>query len=215
MRRRPSIATLLAVGSFIAAAPGAQAAPRPQITRVTVATAKQQIVCTVTSTGLFNEQVVNTVESGLPAVVELVYRVVDARDRSLGRGLYTLEIRCDVWNDAYALVRDDTSYSYPSFETVSAAVEQLERVPVMPASALGGATEISVVFAIAVYPLRGKEQENIVGWVQEQVGGQSSRTWREQILNIDDLIQRLFSQDVGERSEWFRSPVYRPSGARE
>jgi hypothetical protein len=204
-----SLVAVAAVALLVVVATEARAAPRPRITRVDVSATGDHVVCTIVSDGLFSEQVVNTVESGLPAVVELVYRVVDARDRSLVRGLYTLEIRCDVWNDVYALVRDDTSYGYTSFEAVSAAVERLEDVPVMPLSALDEAAEVSVLFAIAVYPLRGKEQENIVGWVQEQVGGQSSRTWREQVLNIDDLIQRLFSDDVQQRSDWFRSPSYR------
>jgi len=213
MRGRPS-RPIVAVVLLVAAAAEVRAAPRPRITRVDVSSTRDHVVCTITSDELFNQQVVNTVKSGLPAVVELVYRVVDARDRSLVRGLYTVEIRCDVWNDVYALVRDDTSYSYPSFETVSAAVERLERVPVMPLSALDHGADISVLVAIAVYPLRGKEQEDIVGWVEEQVGGQSSRTWREQVLNIDDLIQRLFSEDVEQRSDWFRSPSYRPPGGR-
>ncbi|MCI0452047.1 MAG: DUF4390 domain-containing protein [Candidatus Latescibacteria bacterium] len=213
MRGRPSLPIVVAAVLVVAAAE-ARAAPRPRVTRVDVSSTRDHVVCTITSDELFSEQVVNTVKSGLPAVVELVYRVVDARDRSLVRGLYTVEIRCDVWTDVYALVRDDTSYSYPSFETVSAAVERLEQVPVLPLSALDEGTEISILFAIAVYPLRGKEQENIVGWVEEQVGGQSSRTWREQVLNIDDLIQRLFSDDVQQRSDWFRSPSYRPPGGR-
>jgi hypothetical protein len=208
MRRRSPIAIVAAVAWLVAASPGARAAERPRIERVDVAVHGDAIVCTITSSGLFNEQVVNTVESGLPAVVELLYRVVDSRDHALRRGVYTFEVRCDVWNNVYALVSDDTSYTYPSFALASAAVERLERVPVMPVSTLHGVTEISMVFAIAVYPLRGKEQEDIVGWVQEQVGGQSSRTWREQVLNIDDLIQGLFSQDVGRRSDWFRSPPF-------
>lgn len=208
MQRPLSIALVAVVAWLSAAATEARAATRPRITRVDVTTANHQIVCTIVSTGLFTDQVVNTVESGLPAVVELLYRVVDSRDHALRRGLYTMEIRCDVWNDVYALARDDTSYTYPSFALVSAAVEQLQRVPVMPLSALSDATSISVEWSIAVYPLRGKEQEDIVGWVEEQVGGQSSRTWREQVLNIDDLIQRLQSRDAGRRSEWFRSPVY-------
>ena len=211
MRPHPSRPVVVAALLVVAAAE-ARAAPRPRITRVDVSSTREQVVCTITSEELFNEQVVNTVKSGLPAVVELVYRVVDARERSLVRGLYTIEIRCDVWNDVYALVRDDTSYTYPSFETVSAAVERLERVPVLPLSALDRGAEISVLVAIAVYPLRGKEQEDIVGWVEEQVGGQSSRTWREQVLNIDDLIQRLFSDDVQQRSDWFRSPSFQPPG---
>jgi hypothetical protein len=183
--------------------------------RVDVTTAGNEVVCTIVSSGLFSEQVVNTVESGLPAVVELLYRVVDARDHALRRGLYTMEIRCDVWNDVYSLARDDTSYTYASFALVAAAVEQLQRVRVMPVSALRGVTSIAVECNIAVYPLRGKEQREIVGWVEEQVGGQSSRTWREQVLNIDDLIQRLQSRDSGRRSDWLRSAVYTlPSGAR-
>lgn len=208
MRRPLSIAMVATVAWLSAAATETRAATRPQITRVDITTAGNQVVCTIISTGLFTEQVVNTVESGLPAVVELLYRVVDARDHSLRRGLYTMEIRCDVWNDVYTLARDDTSYAYPSFVLVSAAVEQLQHVPVMPLAALKGAGSIAVEWSIAVYPLRGKEQEDIVGWVQEQVGGQSSRTWREQVLNIDDLIQRLQSRDAGRRSDWFRSPVY-------
>ncbi|MDH4036033.1 MAG: hypothetical protein OEX18_13910 [Candidatus Krumholzibacteria bacterium] len=215
MRRPLMITAVAAVAWLAAAATEARAAARPQITRVDVTTMNSELVCTIISTGLFTEQVVNTVESGLPAVVELLYRVVDSRDHSLRRGLYSMEIRCDVWNNVYALVRDDTSYTYASFALVSAAVERLEQVPVMPLSALDDATDISVEWAIAVYPLRGKEQESIVGWVQEQVGGQSSRTWREQVLNIDDLIRRLSSKDTGRRSAWFRSPSYRPPVEKE
>jgi hypothetical protein len=210
MRPPLPITVMAAFTWLVAVAPESRAAARPEITRVEITAAGSEIVCTIVSSGLFTEEVVNTVESGLPAVVELLYRVVDARDRQLRRGLYTLEIRCDVWNGVYALERDDTSYTYASFELVSAAVERLERVPVMSIASLKSPTTVSVELAIAVYPLRGKEQEEIVGWVQEQVGGQSSRTWREQVLNIDDLIQRLLSRDAGRRSDWFRSPAYRP-----
>jgi len=194
----------------------ARAAERPAITRASVYVSGDVIAGDLDCADLFSEEVVGTVESGLPAVVELLYQIVDRKGKRVRGGLYTLELRYDVWDDIYTLDRGDTVRSFDSFGAMGAAVERLRGVPVAPLADVASDGEYAVEFAIAVHPLRGSEETEMVGWVDEQVAGSASRGWRERLLNVNDLITRFFShdKDTTSRSEWHRTAYFSPSNLR-
>jgi len=194
----------------------ARAAERPAITRAAVYVAGEVLVGDLDCADVFSEEVVGTVESGLPAVVEVLYELVGPGGKRMRRGLHSIELRYDVWDDVYSLDRGDTVLSFDSFVGMSSAVEHLRGVAVVPLRDLEGEAEYTVAFAIAVHPLRGSEEEEIAGWVDEQVAGSSSRSWRERLLNVNDLIARFFShdKDTTSRSEWLHTASFRPSRLR-
>jgi len=167
----------------------------------------------IKSTGLFSERIAGTIQSGLPAVVEFFYSL-EVRDRgSVQRGVVSYELTYDVWDDYYTVQGSDTVRTYPTYETMTQAVQNLRRIALVPLHALNANGEYSFRLGVAVNPLRGTDRKKIAGWVGENVRGEnvSGDTWREQVLNLNDLIQHFFSKrEDTSRSEWFRTEFFTP-----
>jgi len=216
LRNHAGRIVLLAIAAIGAIATGIHAGERPAITDAELYVNGEHVQGRLSCRNLFSEQVTGTVQSGLPAVVELLYELLDHRGKRVHHGLHAWEITYDVWGDVYTVNQGDTALSFTTFEQMSAAVENLRGVSVAPLNALDGQAEYAVTFAIAIYPLRGTEEAQIVGWVDEQVGGGANRSWRERVLDIGDLVHRLFSRDrdTSAQSEWFQTPAFQPASLR-
>lgn len=191
----------------------ALAGERPAIGSVRIYVDHSRIVTDLDCSHLFSEQVIGTVESGLPAVVELLYRLTDEDDEDVHRGVHAFRLRYDVWDDVYSLERGDTATEFESFSALRGAVERLRRVPIVPLGEVRPGGVYAIEFSIAVHPLRGGEQKKIVGWVDETVRAESEGSWRENLLNVNDLIHRFFSRDrdTSNRSEWYQSILFTPA----
>lgn len=211
--RRHRVAIVALVACAMLAPAFARAGNRPAIANARVYVAQSRIVTDLECAHLFSEQIVGTVESGLPAVVELAYRLLDKDRDDIRRGLHTFRLRYDVWDDEYSLERGDSTVVFPSFAALRGAVEKLRRVPIVNVHDIEAGGVYSIELSIAVHALRGGEQREIVGWVDDTVRGSSDGSWREQLLNVNGLIHRFFSRDQGpaNQSEWFQSIMFTPA----
>jgi hypothetical protein len=171
-----------------------------------------QVVSDLRCGGLFSEQIAGTVKSGLPAVVELLYSLATRKDENIKRGIHSYELRYDVWEDVYTVKGPDSVTSYDTFEKMGGAIEALRRVSIVPLRHIDASSEYSLQLSVAVHPLRGTEQRKIEGWVSETVRGRTGGTWREQVLNLNELVHRFFSREKGtsNRSEWYRTEFFSP-----
>lgn len=214
--RRTFFAAAVFAALAVVAGPTAYAAGtggRPAITGATVFIANDKVVSTVTTRGLFSEEIVGTVQSGLPAVVELLYSIVGRDDKTLAAGLHTIELRYDVWENMYFVERVDTTSRFSSFTAMASTVQTLRRVTIVPLSALRPNTEYAIRLSVAIHPLQGRGQEEIAGWVGENVRSGSEGSLREQVLNLNDLIEHFFARDKSpaNRSEWYRTEFFNPT----
>jgi hypothetical protein len=191
----------------------AWAGERPAIASARVYVEHSRIVTDLDCARLFSEQIIGTVESGLPAVVELLYKLTDDEDKDVRRGVHTYRLHYDVWDDVYALERGGASETFSSFIELRSAVERMRAVPIVPVDDIEPGGVYAIELSIAVHPLRGGEQKRIVGWVDENVRGTSDGSWHEQLLNVNGLIHRFFSRDRDDsnRSEWFRTIMFTPA----
>jgi hypothetical protein len=191
---------------------GLAAGERPEVSGADVYVAGGIIMSDLRCGGLFSEEIIGTVQSGLPAVVELLYVVTNRDDKTVKRGIHSYELYYDVWEDVYSIGRSDSSSCYSSFEAMSGAVEALRGVSIIRLQRLDTGAEYSISFSIAVHPLRGTEREKLEGWVGDTVGGRESGAWHEQVLNLNELIKRFFSRgkETSKRSEWFRTGFFSP-----
>jgi len=189
-----------------------QSNDRPFIVEARVFRTNGTIVGDITCGGLFSDQVVGTVESGLPAVVELLYTLKSGKGRIVDRGLHVLELRHDIWENTYLLTKEDTTLFFRSFEGMGLAVEHLQMISLIPIQDVDPTVEYSIEFLVAVHPLRGREQERIAGWVGENVRGDDGGSSRSQMLNLNDLIEHFFAREksVANRSDWYRTTVFTP-----
>jgi hypothetical protein len=145
-------------------------------------------------------------------VVELAYRLSHQGEGDVGRGVFVLRLHYDVWDDVYSLERGDTTRTFDSFATLRRAVEQLRRVPIVAVDRLQPAGVYRITLSVAVHPLRGGAEREIVGWVDDTVRN-SEGAWHEQLLNVNGLIHRFFARDRSDdnRSEWFESILFTPA----
>lgn len=191
-------------------ASGAAAEERPYVSGVTVYVADERLVCDVNCGGLFSEQIAGTVKSGLPAVVELLFSVEESGGKSVANGLYSYELRYDVWDDVYSIRVGESVESFDTFDGLREAIENIEAAPLIPVDQIDGARAHTVHVTVAVHPLSGSDHRRIAGFVEETVGARSHDSWREQVLNINDLIGWFFARDQGttNRSDVFETPAF-------
>lgn len=200
------------LAALVSAKPGLAAKDRPHISNVSVYVLGGHIVSDLRSDRLFSSEIVGTVQSGLPAVVELLFSLTSRENETVKRGVYSYELQYDVWDDIYTIVGLDSTTSFRTFAKMGGAIERLRRVRIVPLKGVDPAAEYSVHFSIAVHPLRGTEKSRIEGWVGETVRGQQGETWHEQVLNLNDLVRRFFSREdePSNRSDWYRTEFFSP-----
>jgi hypothetical protein len=162
--------------------------------------------------GLFPERIAGTVQSGLPAIVELFYSLETPDNKSIRRGMRSYKLHYDVWDDLYSVAGPDTVVLHPSFESLSQAVQHFRSIRLFPIDVMAGEKRYTLRLGIAVNPLQGSDRRKMSGWLDSNVRGGTDQSWKEQMLNLNDLIQHFFShrQDGSYQSEWYRTDFFNP-----
>jgi hypothetical protein len=183
---------------------------RPAIVDAQIYVAEGRLMSDITAENLFSDRIVGTVQSGLPAVVELLFKLTRGKNTMVNQGLIAYELHYDVWDDRYMITDVERTRIFPTFDDMSAAIHSLNRISIGLVRMLEPQNEYTVEFGLAVHPLRSKDKQEIQGWVSENVRG-SQGGQREQILNLNELIERFFARnkDNVTRSEWFRTRRFR------
>jgi hypothetical protein len=190
----------------------AAATERPMITGAEVYVSGDLIVCDVRCDGLLSERIAGTVQSGLPAVIELLYNLEGRDGKAVLNGIHSYELLYDVWDDIYSIRSGDSTLIFEDFDAMGRSIERLQRLPIVSVEAADTSREYSVSLIVAVHPLRGSETHRVEGLVSDAVGARAHDSWREQVLNINDLIRRFFSRDKGtsNRSDVYRTQYFAP-----
>jgi hypothetical protein len=213
LKRALFILCVLLVCSRAGSAQAREAESALAVLAVHLYISNEMVTSDIKSTGLFSEQIAGTIQSGLPAVVEFFYSL-EAHDRgSIRRGVLTFELIYDVWDDYYSVKGTDTTHTYTTYDAMTRAVQNLRCVALVPLHKLNAEGEYFFRLAVTVNPLRGSDRKKIAGWVGENVRGGSAgnESWREQVLNLNDLIQHFFTKRKDtNRSEWFRTEFFKP-----
>jgi hypothetical protein len=186
---------------------------RLAIVRLNLEVEDGQLMGNVTSEGIFSERIVGTIQSGLPAVVEFFYHLMESSGSPVEDGMHSYSLEYDVWEDIYFLSTKDSTVSLPSLEAMRSMVEHTMGIPLFPAGKMLPQRTYFVQMRVAVNPLKGTDGNEMTGWVMQNVQGQGS-SWREQVLNVNDLIEHFFSKDEGSptMSDWFKSAAISPDG---
>jgi hypothetical protein len=206
---------IMAAGLLLATFPASARAPsaeRPVIKDVRIYTDGRMLLCDVSSDGMLSDRITGTVRSGLPAVVELFYHLKSKGRGVSFEGIHSWSLRYDVWEDIYSVSDGDTTVTIESIESMERMIGHLKGISLAPFSRIAAGKTFTVRFCIAVNPFSGTEGRQAEGWIEENAGVRQESTWREQVLNINDLISHFFSRDrdASSRSEWFETDPVTP-----
>jgi len=185
---------------------------QPAVTDAEVYRARGLILSDLHCTRMISEHMAGTVQSGLPAVIELRYTLRDENDKSIAGGLNAYELQYDVWDDIYTVDHGDTTVSLRSFDDLGRFVRNLKRIAIVPLEDLNATMTYSIHFSISVHALRSAQRDRIVGWVDDTVRNEAGESLHEQMLNVNGLIHRFFKRDGSKPKQlWYTSPSFRPS----
>ncbi len=186
---------------------------RPSIVDARIYSENGEIVCDLKSRGLFSEKITGTIRSGLPAVVELFFHLLETGGGSVAGGVVSWSLEYDVWDDRYAVTSGDSTALFTGLESMRAMIENLNGIPLVPLGRTEPGGSYRLRMSISVNPLKGTGAKEIEGWVDRNVRGGTEDSRREQVLSVNDLISYFFSRgkDRPNRSEWFISQPFTPS----
>jgi len=189
---------------------------RPAIVRVEIYINSEKLSCDVTSKGLFSEKIIGTVQSGLPAVIELFYQMMAGSEGTVLRGVHSYSLGYDVWDDVYSISAEDSVEHFTTLDAMRLAIENLRNVPIVPMNEIAAELEYSISMSLAVSPLQGSDKRKIEGWVSDNMRSDQDKTRREQVLNLNDLINHFFTREdiPANRSEWFETLIFTPAELR-
>jgi len=185
---------------------------RPAIARLRLSIDRGYVAGDVTTTGLFSERVVGTVQSGLPAVVDLFCILSAPGGGTVREEVLSFTLGYDVWEDTYSIKGPDTTLTFPTFAGMRSAIEHVRGVRLVPSGGLDPGRSYRLKVSVAISPLRGADRDKIAGWVSENMRSSEDGARREQVLDLNDLISHFFSRERGDvnRSGWYESAFFKP-----
>ncbi len=188
---------------------------QPSVSNVKIYRHQNAVVSDVQCEGIFTEEIVGTVQSGLPVLIELLYAAVADEGNQVYNGVHTFELQYNVWDDAYRVTLNDSTLALASFDAMTSLVNRMYRLPIVSLGNLQSGRDYRIRFAVQVNPLQSAGRKRIVGVVDDNVRRQSN--WREQVLNVNQLITRFFSRDTEskDRSGWYETSSFNPAALRE
>ncbi len=202
----------LALAAWLLVAVAAYAGEeRPTIVEVELHIDDGYLEADITARGLFSERITGTVQSGLPAVVEFFYHLMEPGGSPVEGGVRSYSLKYDVWDDVYSITGQDSTIFLPSLEAMRSVIQHMKSISLVPVEKMVPERSYFVQVSVAVNPLQGTDKGEMTGWVRQHVES-SETSWHEQVLNVNELIERFFSSDDDSpmRSKWFRSAVFRP-----
>lgn len=190
--------------------------PHPTIESLRLSVENNYLSADVTSSGLFSERITGTIQSGLPAVVDLFYYLSTLDGGALAENVFSLSLSYDVWEDIYTIDTGDTAVSYTSLAHVKQAVQTLHHLELVSLDSIDPGRSYRVHMSIMINPLRGADRDQIAGWVRENVWAGDDDSWHRQVLNLNELISHFFSKEGGvvNQSGWYKSDIIKPDSLR-
>jgi hypothetical protein len=218
MKRSVVTAVILAGAFLVAGRPQSVRAeePHPAIVSVRLAAEGGYVTGDVTSSGLFSERITGTVQSGLPAVVDVFYYFSTPDGGTAAENVLSFSLHYDVWEDVYSVEAPDTTLSFPTFAAMQQAIQKLHHLKLVSLDSLDPSRSYRVHMSIMINPLRGADRDEIAGWVSENMQESEDDSWHGQVLNLNELISHFFSRERGvvNRSSWYKSASIKPDSLR-
>jgi len=152
------------------------------------------------------------VQSGLPAVVDFFYLLMESGGGTVLEGVQSYSLEYDVWDDEYSVTGNGAVTPLPTLDAMRSMIEQMRNMSLVPADRMLMDHAYSVRMSVAVNPLQGTDKRKMAGWIRENVNSSREDYWHEQVLNVNELISHFLSREEGSAriSEWFDSPLFRP-----
>ncbi|MDZ7289267.1 MAG: DUF4390 domain-containing protein [candidate division KSB1 bacterium] len=195
-------------------------AQAPRVVSLVAEAGEQHLAVSARLAHLFSPKIVNTIRSGMPAVIRLDFRLVAEPDREVQRLTRALHLSYDLWNERYHLRFDHREQLVMSFAELEKICSAFEEQQFLPLDRLSSQPTYRLRLQITVIPISAKQDQQFRDWLENSGATEESAPGEERASGFRLNLSKLLSFFLGKKdqpfgvSEWAMSPPFRLGEAR-
>jgi hypothetical protein len=200
---------------FLLLLSAAAAAQTPRIISVVAKPTADSISVAVQLADIFSPKILNTIRSGLPAVIRFDFRVLEETNQEKLQVMRLLRIVYDVWNDRYRLQFNDRAQIVASFAEVEKICVNFEETKLLSKRRLALQKTYRLRLQVAVIPISTKQDQQLRDWLEVADDTEESAPGEDRSTGFRLNVSKLVSFFGGKKdrpfgaSEWAVSPPFR------
>jgi len=190
------------------------AAQTPRVISIIAKPHADSIWVSVQLADMFHPKIVNTIRSGLPAVIRFDFRVLETPDHEIQQALRSLRIVYDLWSDRYHLRFDQREQFVPNFAELEKICHNFEEPNLLSLARLSAQKNYQLRLQVAVIPISAKQDQQLRDWLAGSTDTAESAPGENRSAEFRLNISKLFSFFGGKKerpfgaSEWAISPPF-------
>ncbi len=143
----------------------------PGISALLPARVGETLQCAVRTRGIPSVEAVRSMEGGLPSSVDLHFRLVDDRSRSLFQNQVSFRIAFDLWDEIFRVEGPISSRRFDTLSAVEQFLAGIESIPVAPWSLLDSAGIYRIEVEMIHHAIAPAETGRISEWISGDRSG--------------------------------------------
>ena len=191
------------------------AAQTPRVISIFAKPAVDSLTVSVQLADIFSPKIVNTIRSGLPAVIRFDFRLLEEPERELQQMTHSLRLLYDLWNDRYRLQFNQREQTAASFAEMEKLCTKIDTLKLLLRRRLLPQKTSRLRLQVAVIPISAKQDQQLRDWLEvaddteESLPGEDRATGFR--LNLNTLVSFLSGKKENPfgASEWAVSPPFR------
>jgi hypothetical protein len=185
-----------------------------RIEQITPQLSNGQLLVSAVSKNLFSQKIVGTIQSGLPAIIQIEIKLMERGDKLIARQQITRTISYNLWEERY-VIHEDTAVMFTDFEKAQAFSSRLDTLAVIARSQLKATVSYYLQIRVGIVPISASQSEKVTAWLLDPNQTEERLASEERAsgfkLNLNNLISFFVSGKKKSQynSEWFSSRVFR------
>jgi len=190
-------------------------AQTPRVISILAKPAADSLTVSVQLADIFSPKIVNTIRSGLPAVIRFDFRLLEEPDHELQQMTHSLRVLYDLWSDRYRLQFNQREQIAASFAEMEKLCTKIDTLRLMPRRRLVPQKMYRLRLQVAVIPISAKQDQQLRDWLEVAGDAEESTPGEDGAAGFRLNLNKLFSFLGGKKenpfgaSEWAVSPPFR------
>lgn len=211
MLRRARFLTSFAILGTLLAAPSRAA--EATIEEVVPTREGRLLTCSVRTTALPGGRLRSSLESGLPAAIEMALDVLDERDHVVGGNRISLRVAFDLWEEIFRVQAMGDDLRFQDIEGLQGYLGAIPGLPVSPLAALDASKRHRIRVGLRLHPVAPQETERLSNWMageddrERTTDGSDGREVSVSLGRVIRFFYRGARRDDADESErlspWF------------
>lgn len=191
-----------------------------RVTQITPRLSGQSLTVSAVCQNLFSDKIVGTIQSGLPAIVQIEIKLKDDRNKQIAQRQITRSISYNVWENRYTVAEDSARF-FSELEEVKKISSRVENVVLVSVQQLPPNMRFVIQVRAAILPISSTQGRKVTDWLLDPNQTEESLPSEDRTGGFKLNLSNLISFFVGGKkpsqysSDWHSSHTFRLENLKE